>query len=226
MQFYLLWWLCSFMSAETKHYLVGYGSLLSHDSRSRYSNILCPNMPIVVAGWRREWLARGLADFQTSLGVSKIESGELNAVLLPIQQISAELRNREQDYQFVEVDHASIMPANNSQLTLDELETIRTNPNEKKIWICANLHKKPANMHFPINQTYLDTCLVGCFDLGIDNFASEFINSTHFWQNGWINDRNDPRYVRAAKVTQKQQVQIDQLLEKQQVLQYRQEVNL
>ena len=47
-------------------------------------------MPIVLEGWRREWLARGLADLQTGLGVSQIESAQLNAVLLPIEQISAE----------------------------------------------------------------------------------------------------------------------------------------
>lgn len=214
------------MSTKQKHYLVGYGSLLSHDSRSRYSNIFCPNMPIVVHGWRREWLARGLADLQTGLGVSQLESAKLNAVLLPIEQISPELRNREQDYQFVEVDPNSIMPANNSSLTQNELEKIRANPSDNRIWICANLHKKQANTHYPINQTYLDTCLVGCFDLGIDNFADEFILHTEFWQFTWINDRNNPRYVRAAKVSQEQQIQIDQLLEKLKVLKYRQEVDL
>ena len=112
---------------------MGYGSLLSHDSRSRYSNIFCPNMPIVLEGWRREWLARGLADLQTGLGVSQIESAQLNAVLLPIEQISAELRTREQDYQFVEVDPVNIQAAQESALTQTALNNIRANPDNNKI---------------------------------------------------------------------------------------------
>lgn len=214
------------MSTREKHYLVGYGSLLSHDSRSRYSNIFCPNMPIVLEGWRREWLARGLADLQTGLGVSQIESAQLNAVLLPIEQISTELRTREQDYQFVEVKPASIKASLGSSLAHTELIKIHANPDKNKIWICANLHKKQADFHYPINQTYLDTCLVGCFDLGIDNFAADFIQHTHFWQHGWVNDRNNSRYVRAAKVSQQQRIQIDQLLEQQQVLKYRRETDI
>lgn len=214
------------MSASQKHYLVGYGSLLSHDSRSRYSNIFCPNMPIVAHGWRREWLARGLVDLQTGLGVSFIESAKLNGVLLPIEQISPELRNREQDYQFVEVDPASLEAAPESELAQAALCDILANPKTHRIWICANLHKVPANIHYPIYQTYLDTCLVGCFDMEIDNFAAEFIHNTHFWQHGWINDRSNPRYVRAAKVSQKQQQHIDRLLGSLQILKYRQESSL
>jgi hypothetical protein len=214
------------MSVRQKHYLVGYGSLLSHDSRSRYSNIFCPNMPIVAHGWRREWLARGLEDLQTCLGVSHDATAQLNGVLLPIEQISSELRNREQDYQFIEVDSSSIETAQESPLVQAELNKIRANPDNHKIWICANLHKKPANIHYPIYQTYLDTCLVGCFDMGIDNFASEFVQNTHFWEHSWINDRSNSRYVRAAQVNQQQQQQIDQLLESLQVLKYRKETSL
>jgi hypothetical protein len=211
------------MSAKQRHYLIGYGSLLSHDSRSRYSNIFCPNVPIVAHGWQREWLARGLADCQTSLGVSEIESAKLNGVLLPIEQISPELRNREQDYQFIEVDPATIEAAPESELAQSELKQIKANSNNNKIWICANLHKEPASKHYPIYQTYLDTCLVGCFDIGIDNFAAEFIQHTHFWKHGWINDRNNARYVRAARVSSQQQLQIDQLLESLRILHYRRE---
>jgi hypothetical protein len=212
------------MCFEEKHYLIGYGSLLSHDSRSRYSNVFCPNMPIVVSGWRREWLARGLADLQTGLGVSQVESASLNAVLLPIEQITPELRKREQDYQFVEVNTANINAAQESQLAQAELSEIRANADTHKIWICANLHKKQADSHYPIYQTYLDTCLVGCFDQGITSFATQFIQSTHFWQHGWINDRHQAGYPRAARVTLQQREKIDQLLQQHQVLEFRQEV--
>lgn len=211
------------MAARQKNYLVGYGSLLSHDSRSRFSNIFCPNMPIVAHGWRREWLARGLEENHTCLGVSQVDSATMNGVLLPIEHISPELRTREQDYQFVEVDPTSIEIAAHSSLALSELDNIRQNPDSHRIWICANLHKLPANQHYPINQTYLDTCLVGCFDQDIDNFAEQFIRSTYFWQHGWINDRNNARYTRAAKVNLQQQKRIDQLLNHLQVLEYRQE---
>jgi len=214
------------MSARQKHYLVGYGSLLSHDSRSRHSNIFCPSLPIIVNGWRREWLARGLTELQTNLGVSQNECAKFNGVLLPIEQISPALRDREQNYQFVEIAAPQIQPAHGSSLAQAELERIRANPEHYKIWICANLHNETANHNYPIYQTYLDTCLVGCFDMGIENFAAEFIQNTHFWEHGWINDRNTPRYVRAAQVSQQQQKQIDQLLASLQLLKYRQEASL
>jgi hypothetical protein len=211
------------MATNQKHYLVGYGSLLSHDSRSRHSNIFCPNMPIVVNGWQREWLARGLAHLQTALGVSQVATASLNAVLLRIEQISPELRDREQDYQFIEVDPNCIVAAQESGLAQTELANIRANPDTCKIFICANLNKIPANSQYPIYQTYIDTCLVGCFDMGVANFAAEFIQNTHFWEHGWINDRHHCLYARPAIVTQQQHQQIDQLLEQHQVLEYRQE---
>lgn len=211
------------MSTSQQHYLVGYGSLLSHDSRSRYSNIFCDNMPIRAHGWQREWLARGMEDLQTCLGVSRVESAHLNGVLLPIEQITPELRSREQDYEFIEIDPATIVPAKKSAALENELSKIRANPEKCKIWICANIHKKQASTDYPIYQTYLDTCLVGCFDMGIDNFATDFIRHTYFWQNGWVNDRCRSGYPRAAKVTKQQQLKIDQLLKQMQLLKYRRE---
>jgi hypothetical protein len=210
------------MSTKQKHYLVGYGSLLSHDSRSRHSNIFCPNMPIVVNGWRREWLARGMAHLQTALGVSQVATASLNAVLLRIEQISPELRDREQDYQFIEVDPSTIVAAQESELAQAELANIRANPDTCKIFICVNLNKIQSNSQYPIYQTYIDTCLVGCFDMGVANFAAEFIQSTHFWEHGWINDRHNTLYAKPAMVTLQQQQQIDKLLKQQQVLEYRQ----
>jgi len=212
------------MSSNNQDYLIGYGSLLSHDSRSRFSNVICPNIPVVVQGWRREWLARGLAEFQTGLGVSQVELAYLNAVLLPIEQISDALRQREQDYQFIQVDHTAVSAAQASPIALAELAKISADPVHKKIWICANLHKHQANIDYPIYQTYLDTCLVGCFDSNIDGFAVEFIQNTHFWQHGWINDRHQAKYPRAAEVSQQQYERIDELLDRYHVLAYRQEI--
>jgi hypothetical protein len=144
--------------------------------------------------------------------------------LLPIEEISPELRSREQDYQFIEVDPSCIEVPHQSPLARAELVEIQANPETHKIWICANLHIEQANIHYPIYQTYLDTCLVGCFDSGIVDFASEFIKSTHFWEHGWINDRHQTRYPRAARVTLQQREKIDQLLQQHQVLEFRQEI--
>lgn len=212
------------MSSSKQDYLIGYGSLLSHDSRSRFTNVVCPNIPVVVHGWRREWLARGLTDLQTGLGVSEVASASLNAVLLPIEQITDELRLREQDYQFVQVDHTKVIASQASPIALTELAKISAEPEYKKIWICANLHKHQANFDYPIYQTYLDTCLVGCFDSSINNFAEDFIQNTHFWEHAWINDRHQAQYPRAAVVTKQQQQRIDELLEHYQVLSYRQQM--
>ncbi len=206
-----------------QHYLVGYGSLLSHDSRYRFSNIDCPNLPIIVGGWQRQWLARGLAERQTGLGVSPLFEASLNAVLLPIDEISAELRSREQDYIFAPVLPSQLSPWAGNKDTQTILAHITAHSDSCKIWICHNKHSHTANGEYPICQTYIDTCLLGAWQSGGQDFMTTFIKNTHFWQDGWINDRQQPLYPRAAHISLEQQQMIDQLLGGQQLLSYRQE---
>lgn len=67
-----------------------------------------------------------------------------------------------------------------------------------------------ANRHFPIMQSYVDIILRGCLSFG-DEFALNFLESTFGWWHDhsvhgpesevpdflWLDDRNDPYYIRA-----------------------------
>ena len=51
---------------------------------------------------------------------------------------------------------------------------------------------EPVNIHYPILQTYLDTCLKGYLEYG-EAFAIEFLETTTGWSKFWLNDREVAR---------------------------------
>lgn len=55
-------------SSRAKHFMVGYGSLLSADSRQRFSNITSNPVPLTLNGWRRAWDTRSFDEKQTYVG--------------------------------------------------------------------------------------------------------------------------------------------------------------
>lgn len=67
---------------------------------------------------------------------------------------------------------------------------------------------QPPSLHYPILQTYVDVCITGCLEFGVD-FAREFIATTFLWSPFWLNERT---LARRPWLHQKQYVQIDKLL--------------
>ena len=95
--------IANWLSTQTeKHMVLGYGSLLSKDSRERYSNIFTPGIPVTVSGFERAWVTRSLHEKQTYVGAVANAQSKLNAQLIPTQ-INPALQEREKDYRFVEV---------------------------------------------------------------------------------------------------------------------------
>ena len=119
------------MSFESENYVVGFGSLLSDDSRRRFSDINCQAIPVVISGWRRAWMTRSLDEQQTHLSALVDEGASFNAALLPIEQISPQLIRREQDYEFVKVDSRQLSVAVNQPLLDFSYELAN-----KNLWIC------------------------------------------------------------------------------------------
>ena len=95
--------IANWLSMQTeKHMVLGYGSLLSKDSRERYSNIFTPGIPVTASGFERAWVTRSLHEKQTYVGAVANAHSKLNAQLIPTQ-INPALQEREKDYRFVEV---------------------------------------------------------------------------------------------------------------------------
>jgi hypothetical protein len=204
------------MSFESENYVVGFGSLLSDDSRRRFSDINCQAIPVVISGWRRAWMTRSLDEQQTHLSALVDEGASFNAALLPIEQISPQLIRREQDYEFVKVDSRQLSVAVNQPLLDFSYELAN-----KNLWICQTKKSESASPNYPICQTYLDTCLAGCLEIGMRGFCLEFLQSTAGWDAGWINDRLAPRYPRAAIISHETQHLIDEMLADSNLLQHR-----
>ncbi len=195
-------------SPEHKHVVLGYGSLLSRDSRERHSNIFVKGIPVTVSGFERAWVTRSVQEKQTYVGATPNATCQLNAQLIPTE-INPSLKTREKDYRFVEVSindiHLNISDRVQREIRLETLSTHR-------FWICETLACEPANDAFPVNQTYIDTCLSGCIEHGGVEEAKAFLKHTQLWHHPRINDRLQPQYPRAAKVEHQHIATIDALL--------------
>jgi hypothetical protein len=211
------------MKKESEHpdwqsadnFLLGYGSLLSADSRLRFSNNPQLSVSVSVKGFERNWVTRSFDERQTYVGATVNDNAEINAHCIPFV-IDTALQKREQDYRFIRVSR-EMVSANGCQNTA-LLKSI--DKASAKLWICETLKVYPATEDFPIHQSYIDTCLSGCLnhhqidssisELGVEQ-ARKFLMSTRGWQF-IVNDRNAPKYPRAAVVSSEEYDIIDNLM--------------
>lgn len=194
---------------QHQHYIVGYGSLLSHDSRLTHSAIDEIAYPLTLQGWQRAWVTRSEDEKQTYVGATKQASAQMNGALIPTHEITPELEKRESNYRFtpLSVDDFSFEdPWKGDEALLKEQLSRRS------IWVCETLKIDHPEQEYPVNQSYVDTCLVGCLEIGGALFARQFIEQTSGWEKAWLNDRQQKNYPRHAKIDRQQQQAIDQSL--------------
>lgn len=202
--------LVNFLSTtQAQHIVLGYGSLLSRDSRERYSQIFTQGIPVQVAGFQRAWVTRSIAEQQTYVGAIADSNSQLNAQLIPTA-INPQLKDREKDYRFVEVNAKALSFAH-----VPMTETLARTLDSHTFWLCETLDILPADHQFPVSQTYIDTCISGCLEHGGEAQAQAFVQHTQLWAHPRINDRKAPKYPRAAKVDESTQRKIDDILKAQ-----------
>ncbi|WP_124916909.1 gamma-glutamylcyclotransferase [Alteromonas flava] len=185
--------------------------MLSADSRLNHSDHGHEALAVEVAGFAREWITRAFHEQQTYVGAVLDNNATLNALCTPIA-LNPKLRDRERDYRFTVVEP--------SQITLLEEDDDGLFINVKRpgvtLWICESLQCLPAQPDYPINLSYVDTCLAGC----LTHFATAqqgraaattFIQTTAGWQHV-VDDRINPQYPRRAEVSSAQQRVISELL--------------
>jgi len=83
----------------TLHIVVGYGSLLSKQSRDKHSNIRSLPLPVTVNGWERDWVTSSDDEKQTYVSACPNASSSFNAHTF-YTNIDEQLLQREQDYRF------------------------------------------------------------------------------------------------------------------------------
>jgi hypothetical protein len=177
---------------DTPHIVIGYGSLLSQESRLRYSNIRSLPLPLTVKGWERSWVTRSTHEEQTYVGAYQNRDADFNGHAFSTN-IDAELQKREQDYRFAELALRSLefcYPISES-----EIELLST----RKFYVCETLEKQLPSRDFPVNNSYIDTCLKGCAEVGGVDEVKRFIETTNQWPVDYkFDDRSQPNYPRAA----------------------------
>jgi hypothetical protein len=188
------------------NFIIGYGSLLSAYSRQTFSDIHHPAISVTAHGWRRGWSTRDSDEGATYASVRPDPDSSLVAALLPTE-ITAKLRHRERSYEFVEVSPDTLTTREGSSIP------------GGRFWIVVNREYNRAQAKHPIPQSYVDTCLIGCMELGGETMMRAFINQTEHWNSYWINDREwtQPLYPRRAPLTVEQAIFIDAVLDVEQV---------
>lgn len=194
--------------AENKPLVLGYGSLMSSDSRRRFSNIEHHGLMVQVTGYKRAWITRSLEEQQTYVGALPDERGSLNAQLIAADMDPA-LAEREKDYQFERVPASQIV----SHLASEQATALQDFLNDKRVYICRSLASYPAEADFPIHRSYVDTCMAGCLEAGGEAAARAFVEQTGHWNQHLVDDRHNPQYPRAARVAASHREVIDSILD-------------
>jgi len=213
-------------AAQPIDFVIGYGSLLSRHSRESYSDIQGEGLSVTVTGWQRAWVTRAEHEQQTYVGAFPAQAAQLNAQVFAAS-LNPELQKREQNYRFTRVNLGRLSlskPTAQSRLQgVDEataypssvIDALNINDVDARFWICESLLIQPADQHYPVNLSYVDTCLLGCYEqLGVHGVEDFVMLSSHWPKQGVNNDRNAALYPRRSEATGAQTKIFDSVLRK------------
>ena len=169
----------------SKNYIIGYGSLMEKESRTRTNKSALVVKPILIKNFERTWGQNGGIYKITFLTIFKKKDSKLNAVYYPVSiKDLNKTDRRESGYCRVRVEMKNLSFYG---------KKIKTK--NKNFWVyTANISslKKPSK-DYPIVQSYVDIFLNGCFQIKekyeLDEFPKECVETTKAWSRHWINDR-------------------------------------
>ena len=172
-----------------KNFVIGYGSLINSESRNVTGKGKVA-LPIWLQHHERTWSA-SFTDIQfCALAIHPKLGQKINAVVFECEDI-AQFDRREYGYNRIEISNDLIEMYNSHQEKPDG-----------KFWLYM---VKPENLRPPsaeslIWQSYVDVCLMGCFEYN-EKYAHDFLNSTTGWSTDfWSNDRENSDYLKALSL--------------------------
>jgi len=183
-----------------RHYIFGYGSLISSSSR-RITGIAGKSLAARLQGLERTWVSWKGTQMR-AVAARAMPGARCNGVVFEVPESELEkFDDRETHYIRTKLDH--------SQITyLPGYEALEK---DSQVWVYLYDHERNGLQVAPIVQSYLDVILLGCQEIA-PGFAEEFIQHTQNW-HGWHDDRLHPVYPRAQAHTQA--IELDQLLAEQ-----------
>ncbi len=171
------------MSAPDRHFILGYGSLISGESRAKTGET-GRVWPVKLFGFERHWSVMSASFGMSSVAVIQAPDKSCNGVLaeVPFEQFPL-FDKREEGY------HRAQIPAEQLKSYGDEALP------EGTYWIYYTDDIVEPTQESPIVLSYLDVILSGCLEHG-DAFAEDFLEFTKGWSSPLLNDRQTPRYPR------------------------------
>lgn len=176
---------------DTEQYIFGYGSLIDSQTRVSTTPSALYASPVNVVGIQRGWFGRLDDVGPTYLAALPDPNSNCNGVIfkVSVQELEA-VDEYESGYERKRIDPKNV-------IMLDD-----SNPLAKgDIWFYTCVAKRFATPESPILQSYVDTCLNGCFEIEANfpqaketKFAEQFLKTSSDWSKYWVNDRPHPEH--------------------------------
>eukprot|EP00467_Chlorarachnion_reptans_P010129 CAMPEP_0114514066 /NCGR_PEP_ID=MMETSP0109-20121206/15940_1 /TAXON_ID=29199 /ORGANISM="Chlorarachnion reptans, Strain CCCM449" /LENGTH=230 /DNA_ID=CAMNT_0001694051 /DNA_START=112 /DNA_END=807 /DNA_ORIENTATION=- len=210
-------------SSGTKevHYIVGYGSLMSEESRAA-TGITGLGWPVKIDGYRVGW--SNVYSATTYLGAERCEGKSSNAVIFKLA--SDEIKRfdtregRKYERKLVDLGQISCwwkdQKMNPSKQT-NSCPEFLTNPTDGKetqvpVWIYCMRQWQNRRKESFVLQSYVDVVVSGALAYG-EEFAKCWIQNCEQWKGDMLEDRVVPMYPRAlSKLPSDLAKSIDELL--------------
>lgn len=171
------------MGSLDRHFILGYGSLISHESRAKTGET-GKVWPVKLQGFERHWSVMSDEYGMSSVAVIKASGKACNGVLaeVPYEQFPL-FDERERGYHRTQIKPEQLMAYHGRDLP------------EGTYWIYHTNTVVEPTQKCPIVLSYLDVILSGCLEYG-DAFTQDFLQHTKGWTSPLLNDRATPRYPR------------------------------
>lgn len=182
---------------DTDLYIFGYGSLIDSQCRVATSRSASHAAPVNVIGIQRGWFGRVDDVGPTYLAALPNQNFNCNGVIfkVSVQELEA-VDEYESGYERKRIDPKNVM-------MLDDSKPVANGD----IWFYTCAVKRFATPESPILQSYVDTCLNGCFEIEAKfpqakeaKFAEQFLQTSSDWSRYWINDRPQPEHPNSSKI--------------------------
>ncbi|HEV7682386.1 MAG TPA: gamma-glutamylcyclotransferase family protein [Pyrinomonadaceae bacterium] len=171
---------------DTDQHIFGYGSLIDSQCRVAISPSAAYASPVNIVGIQRGWFGRLDDVGPTYLAALPNQNFNCNGVIFKVSVPELEAVDEyESGYERKRIDPKKVVMLDDSQ------------PVPKgDIWFYTCAVKRFATPESPILQSYVDTCLNGCFEIEAKfsqakeaTFAEQFLKTSSDWSKYWINDR-------------------------------------
>jgi len=177
--------LCGFTGTLSfmQHYVFGYGSLFSKESRANTAHTPHASLATLL-DFARSWCFEDPEGY-CALGITQATNNAVNGVLVHVEPHQLPYFDvRETGYRRVDVTQ--------------QLATRELLEQGDTVWTYIIEHPALPCVCHPITQTYLDVVLVGCLEYGHAS-AREFMETTDGWERTLINDRDTPIFKRGLR---------------------------